>query len=198
MNRDSKILILSTPAQISDRVTALIQGADDFLVKPYTAEDLFARIQHLENLLRISRSDNRGIELVIGEVRLAQLIARIIACLYGTSTQKRVTMRPPRVLLPTILVDARWMEHLLLNLLNHALTQSPPDAEITLDFQADGDTSEIVVGSSLQRQPGAAASGPVDSLALAKFCADCQGHGLQARIMHDNRLQLRVSNIRIN
>jgi len=44
LNRDSKILILSTPEQIVDRVTALIQGADDYLVKPFTTEDLYARI----------------------------------------------------------------------------------------------------------------------------------------------------------
>jgi len=45
-NRDSKILTMSTPEQISDRVTALIQGADDYLIKPFTAEDLYTRILH--------------------------------------------------------------------------------------------------------------------------------------------------------
>jgi len=44
LNRDSKILVLSTPEQIGERVTALIQGADDYLVKPFTAEELYARI----------------------------------------------------------------------------------------------------------------------------------------------------------
>jgi len=44
LNRDSKILILSAPEQIGERVTALIQGADDYLVKPFTAEELYARI----------------------------------------------------------------------------------------------------------------------------------------------------------
>jgi DNA-binding response OmpR family regulator len=52
MNRDSKILILSTPEQIGDRVTALIQGADDYLVKPFTAEELHARILPLDNPLQ--------------------------------------------------------------------------------------------------------------------------------------------------
>jgi DNA-binding response OmpR family regulator len=44
LNRDSKILILSTPEQIGERVTALIQGADDYLVKPFTAAELYARV----------------------------------------------------------------------------------------------------------------------------------------------------------
>jgi len=41
------ILILSTPEQIHDRVTALIQGADDYLVKPFSIDDLHASIQSL-------------------------------------------------------------------------------------------------------------------------------------------------------
>jgi len=41
------ILILSTPGQIHDRVTALIQGADDYLVKPFSIDDLHASIQSL-------------------------------------------------------------------------------------------------------------------------------------------------------
>ena len=42
-----KILILSTPEQIHDRVTALIQGADDYLIKPVSVDDLHASIQSL-------------------------------------------------------------------------------------------------------------------------------------------------------
>jgi len=41
------ILILSTPEQIHDRVTALIQGADDYLVEPFSIDDLHASIQSL-------------------------------------------------------------------------------------------------------------------------------------------------------
>ena len=41
------ILILSTPGQIHDRVTALIQGADDYLVEPFSIDDLHASIQSL-------------------------------------------------------------------------------------------------------------------------------------------------------
>ena len=47
LDRDVDILILSTPEQIHDRVTALIQGADDYLVKPFSVDDLKASIQSL-------------------------------------------------------------------------------------------------------------------------------------------------------
>lgn len=46
-NRDVKILLLSEHDQVHDRVTALIQGANDFLVKPVSFEELHARIQNL-------------------------------------------------------------------------------------------------------------------------------------------------------
>jgi len=49
LNRDVDILILSSREQIPDRVTALIQGADDYLVKPFSADDLLARIETLLN-----------------------------------------------------------------------------------------------------------------------------------------------------
>jgi len=47
LDREAEILILSTADQIHDRVTALIQGADDYLVKPFSFDDLHTRIQVL-------------------------------------------------------------------------------------------------------------------------------------------------------
>ncbi len=47
LDREVEILILSTADQIHDRVTALIQGADDYLVKPFSFDDLHTRIQAL-------------------------------------------------------------------------------------------------------------------------------------------------------
>jgi DNA-binding response OmpR family regulator len=46
-NRDVEILILSARDQFRDRVTALIQGADDYLVKPFSFDELYARIDEL-------------------------------------------------------------------------------------------------------------------------------------------------------
>ena len=47
LDRNVDIIILSTPEQIHDRVTALIQGADDYLDKPFSVDDLHASIQSL-------------------------------------------------------------------------------------------------------------------------------------------------------
>lgn len=47
LDREVEILILSTQDQIHDRVTALIQGADDCLVHPFSFSDLHNRIQAL-------------------------------------------------------------------------------------------------------------------------------------------------------
>jgi len=47
LDREVEILILSTQNQIHDRVTALIQGADDYMVHPFSINDLHDRIQSL-------------------------------------------------------------------------------------------------------------------------------------------------------
>jgi len=47
LDREVEILILSKRDQIHDRVTALIQGADDYLVHPFSFNDLHERIQSL-------------------------------------------------------------------------------------------------------------------------------------------------------
>ena len=41
------ILILTAKGQVSDKVTGLDAGADDYLVKPFSFEELFARIRSL-------------------------------------------------------------------------------------------------------------------------------------------------------
>jgi two-component system OmpR family response regulator len=47
LDREVEILILSTRDQIHDRVTALIQGADDYMVHPFSINDLHDRIESL-------------------------------------------------------------------------------------------------------------------------------------------------------
>ena len=52
-----KILILVEPDQIRERVTALIHGADAYLVKPYAWDELHLRIQTL--VLESEQPDRR-------------------------------------------------------------------------------------------------------------------------------------------
>jgi len=141
-NREVTILVLSDRDQIHDRVTALIQGADDFLVKPVSVAGLHARIRQLTTdgidrqadkeivkrparkrqpnfrigeLLRFCESGD--LELVISETPMAALLKRIEAGLEATALARGVDLLLPQSRLPTLLTDARWMEQLLANLI---------------------------------------------------------------------------------
>jgi len=60
------ILMLTARDAVADRVTGLNSGADDYLVKPYSFEELLARVHAL------ARRDNgpRPVTLVVGDLRL--------------------------------------------------------------------------------------------------------------------------------
>ena len=242
LNRDVEILILSSREQIRDRVTALIQGADDYLVKPFSADDLQTRVvsllnrriaakssacsenglvdstSHLngliENLLQLCRYENEGFELVISETRLSSLLAAVCSQVKKAATWHDVVLRLPEHKLPGLLVDARWMEHLLVNLLNHAISHSLAHSEIGFDFRTDDEYGTLTVeglmplslqGEDLKRylwDCGCAESGadnlqPVDPLSLAKSCADGMNLKLSASITDDNRFRFQLCNIRV-
>lgn len=46
-NPGIRIIVLTAKADLADRVTGLDEGADDYLVKPFALEELFARIRAL-------------------------------------------------------------------------------------------------------------------------------------------------------
>ena len=232
LNKDCAILILSNAGQIRDRVTALIQGADDYLVKPFKPEDLYARIlslakrrnslaatsrrasnghsktdylnQLIESLSHQGRGDNPGIELVFSEVKLTPLLADVRFCLCGSPSQKGVVSRLPEPCLPTIFVDARWTEHLLVNLLGHVISQSPFKNIMDLSFRANNALGELTIQSSLPiatdgdnltnsvagsfcaRAPIACET--TDPLTLARFCAQRLNLAIHVDIEDRDRL----------
>ncbi|MCA0304123.1 MAG: response regulator transcription factor [Proteobacteria bacterium] len=60
------VLVLTARDGVSDRVTGLREGADDYLAKPFAMEELIARLQAL-----LRRSDNLlGRQLTFGNVAL--------------------------------------------------------------------------------------------------------------------------------
>ena len=58
------VLVLTARDQVADRVQGLRQGADDYLVKPFAAEELDARV---EGLLRRTRQA-RGVRVSFGDL----------------------------------------------------------------------------------------------------------------------------------
>ncbi|HLH52785.1 MAG TPA: response regulator transcription factor [Verrucomicrobiae bacterium] len=62
------ILMLTAKGQVDDRVTGLDAGADDYLVKPFSTDELMARVRAL--LRRVRRNGNAPRILRMGEVQI--------------------------------------------------------------------------------------------------------------------------------
>jgi len=64
-NRTTPILFLSARDAVSDRVTGLDSGADDYLCKPFAFEELLARVRAMAR-----RQDRALTSLCVGDVKL--------------------------------------------------------------------------------------------------------------------------------
>jgi two-component system response regulator MprA len=66
---DLPVLMLTARDGLADRVNGLDVGADDYLVKPFALEELFARLRALSRRSSLARSDT-GEVLTFGDLRL--------------------------------------------------------------------------------------------------------------------------------
>ena len=64
-NGDTPVLLLTARDDVQDRVRGLELGADDYLVKPFAAPELVARIKAL-----VRRSNPRPVEMQLGGLQL--------------------------------------------------------------------------------------------------------------------------------
>ena len=62
------ILMLTAKGQVHDRVTGLDAGADDYLVKPFSLDELLARVRAL--LRRTQRQSKAPAQLALGDLRI--------------------------------------------------------------------------------------------------------------------------------
>ena len=76
LGRSTPILMLTAKGQVGDRVRGLDAGADDYLAKPFSGDELLARVRAL--LRRTRRGTAAPTRLVLGEVEVdfARLEAR--------------------------------------------------------------------------------------------------------------------------
>jgi two-component system phosphate regulon response regulator PhoB len=81
--RDVPIIMLTARGEENDRVGGLEAGVDDYVVKPFSARELLARIRAV---MRRSREDDEDGSVQVGELRIDGAAHRVFARRGGSDT----------------------------------------------------------------------------------------------------------------
>ena len=83
LTRDIPIIMLTARGEENDRVGGLEAGVDDYVVKPFSARELLARMRAV---MRRSREDDEDGSVQVGGLRIDGAAHRVFADADGTST----------------------------------------------------------------------------------------------------------------
>lgn len=113
-NRSTPVLFLTARDAIADRVTGLDAGADDYLCKPFSFEELLARIRAL--LRRPEQSNNLTLEfqdvrIDLGSLRATRDGAPLDLAAKELSLLTFFVRNPGKVLSRTRIYESVWDEH---------------------------------------------------------------------------------------
>lgn len=64
------IIVISARCEDADKISALDAGADDYLTKPFSVDELLARLRVTQRRLAIMNTDTSGSEFVNGNLRI--------------------------------------------------------------------------------------------------------------------------------
>ncbi len=67
---DMPIIVISARSEDSDKIDALDAGADDYLTKPFSVEELLARIRVSQRRLNLNGNQSSGTVFVNGELKI--------------------------------------------------------------------------------------------------------------------------------
>jgi DNA-binding response OmpR family regulator len=68
LGQTTPVLMLTAKGQVQDRVRGLDAGADDYLVKPFSTDELLARVRAL--LRRVARPSQAPASVTLGQLRI--------------------------------------------------------------------------------------------------------------------------------